>query len=136
MPFLVKADLFAVIHSDELDEITRADDALVTQALDSAIEEMKTYLHDSYDVDDIFGKTGANRNPLLVRFGCDIAVYFLVARNQAGQELDDRRNRFDRAINWLKAAQKSQTYSGLTRRTETIQTHFLFGGNPKRNNYF
>ena len=136
MAFLGKDDLTAVILLDELEEITRGDDTMVTAALDSSIEEMKAFLHDSYDVDDIFGKTGSDRHALLVRYGCDIAVYFLIARNQAGQELEDRRDRFDRAVRWLKEVQKSETYSNLKRRVETAQKHIVFGSNPKRSNYF
>lgn len=136
MAFLIAADLNAVILPQELNEVTRGDSAMVTAALDAAVEEMKAFLHDSYDVDDVFGKTGNDRHALLVRYGCDIAVYFLIARNQAGQELEDRRDRFDRAIRWLKEVQKSETYSSLARRAETAQKHISHGSNPKRGNYF
>lgn len=136
MAFLISGDLNAVILPQELTEITRGDTAMVAAALDAACEQMKAWLHDSYDVDVIFAKTGTERHALLVRHGCDIAVYFLVARNQAGQELEDRRERYDRAIRWLKEVQKSETYSSLERRAETAQKHITYGSNTKRSNYF
>lgn len=134
--FLEKTDLYLAILQDELEEITRGDDTLVNQAISAAISEARTYLYDSYDVTSIFGESGADRHALLLGLVADMAVYLLVARVQAGQDVDDRRARYDRAISWLKAAQKSETYSDLPRREETIQTHFVAGSLPKRNNRF
>ena len=134
--FLDITDLVRVIHPDELTEITRGDTTLSYQAIDSAVEQMKVYLNDSYNVDAIFQANGGDRNALLVQYGCDIAVYFIVSRNMAGQDADDRRDRFDRAIQWLKMAMKSETYSSLPRRSPTAQKHIGFGSQPKRTNYF
>ena len=135
MPFLVKADLALTILTEELNEITRSDDTLVTAALATAIGEMRTYLHDSYDVDVIFAAVGTARHPLLLQFGADLAVYYLVGRSQAGQQIDDRKARYDRAITWLKAARDSETYSDLPRRApDTAQRHISWGSRPKRTN--
>ncbi len=136
MAYILKADLLTKILEDELDEITRDDDTILANALSAAEAELRTYLYDSYDVVAIFAATGTDRHQLLVQLGADIAIYYLVARLQAGQDTDDRKSRYDRAITWLKAAQKSETYADLPRRTETVQTHAVFGGNPKRSNYF
>lgn len=136
MAFLAKADLYLAILQDELDEITRADDTLVTAALSAADAELKTYLWDSYDVDDIFSETGTNRHQMLVRVGADIAIWFLVARVQAGQALEDRQLRYDRAIAWLKAVQKSQNYADLPRKEATEETKITYGSNTKRENHY
>jgi phage gp36-like protein len=87
-------------------------------------------------VDAVFGATGTDRNPLLVQYGADLAIYYIVARGQGGQDFDDRKSRYDRAINWLKAAAKTDLYADLPRREETAQTHITYGSNPKRSNYF
>lgn len=136
MAFLAKADLYLSILQDELEEITREDDTLVTSALSAAEAEMKTYLFDSYDTEDIFGETGANRHPMLVRVGADIAIWFLVARVQAGQEMEDRKARYDRALAWLKAVQKSENYADLPRREATEETKIVYGSNAKRENHY
>jgi hypothetical protein len=134
--FLDKEDLYLAILEDELEEITRGDDTLINQAISAAISEARTYLYDSYEVDTIFSATGANRHALLLGLVSDMAIYLLVARVQAGQDVSDRKDRYDRAVAWLKAAKKSETYSDLPRREETVQTHFVSGSLPKRNNRF
>lgn len=136
MAFLLKADLYSKILQDELDEITRSDDTIVANVLSAAESEMKVYLYDSYDVDTIFAQTGDDRHQLLVQIGADIAIYFLFARSQAGINIDDRKARYDRAINWLKAAKKSENYADLPRRESTVQTHITYGSNTKRDNYY
>lgn len=134
--FIAKADLYTQILEDELNEITRNDDTLVNSAISAAIAEMKTYLYDNYDIDTIFGAEGDDRHSLMVNFAADIAIWHLVARCQAGISIDDRKARYDRAVNWLKLAKKSENYPDLPRREETIQEHIIFGSNTKRRNYF
>ena len=136
MAFLEKEDLYLSILQDELEEITRADDGMVTSALSAAQSEISTYLWDSYDVDEIFGETGTSRHQMLVRIGADLAIWYLVARVQAGQELEDRKSRYDRAIKWLKAVQKSENYGDLPRKTETEELKIIDGSNTKRENHF
>jgi phage gp36-like protein len=136
MAFLTKTDLLTSILTEELDEMTRGDDAIVAQATLAAVTEMRQWLYDTFDVDAVFGATGTDRNPLLVQYGADLAIYYIVARGQGGQDFDDRKSRYDRAINWLKAAAKTDLYADLPRREETAQTHITYGSNPKRSNYF
>lgn len=135
--FIEKSDVLNVILEDELEEITRGDDTLVLQAITAAVGSMRVYLYDSYDTEAIFSATGANRYGLLVQYCADIAVYFLVSRLQAGQDIEDRRARYDRAIAWLKAAQKSEFYADLPRRDNTRQKHIGFGYSAeRRGNYY
>lgn len=137
MAFIESADLSSAILIDELNQITRNDDTVIDQAILAAEAEMRAYLYDSFDVDMIFTKTGADRNALLVRYCVDITVWFIVSTTQAGQNLSDREARYDRACRWLKMVMKSETYADLPRRVETEQDHIFTGSsNPKRNNYF
>lgn len=136
MAFLAKSDLLLYILVDELDEITRGDDTLVLSAILSAVAEARMYLYDSFEVDQIFNKTGDDRHALLVNLVADIAIYLLVSRVQAGQDVEDRKARYDRARKFLLAAAKTEDYADLPRRTETVQTHIVSGSNPKRANYY
>ena len=136
MAFIVKADLATKILIDELNEITRGDDTLVTQACIAAEAEARGYIYDTFDVDVIFATTGTNRNALLLDMLADMAIYLLVARCQAGQYLEDRQSRYDRAVKWFKAAAKTESYNDLPRREATKQNHISYGSNPKRTNYF
>ncbi|MCA0234940.1 MAG: DUF1320 domain-containing protein [Bacteroidetes bacterium] len=136
MAFIEKTDLYTKILEDELDEITRGDDSLILQAADSAVAEMRGYLFDTFDVDTIFSQTGENRHALLVDLGADITIYILVSRLQAGQSIDDRQQRYERAKTWLRQASKTEFYNDLPRRAATRQTHISFGSLPKRNNRY
>jgi hypothetical protein len=134
--FLTKPDLYLKIIQPELAEITRGDDTLINTALVAAESEMRGWLFDTFDVDAIFTATGNERNPMLVDLGADIALYLLVARVQAGQDMADRQARYDRATAWLKASAKTELYNDLPRRVDTEQTHIVYGGLPKRQNRF
>lgn len=136
MAFLEKDDLKISILINELDEITRADDALITESNQRAEAEARAYLYDSYDVDAIFSATGSNRHGMLVQCVVDISIYRIVAACQAGIDLSDREERYMAAIRWLKMAQKSEMYGDLPRRTTTKQEVISYGSREKRNNYF
>lgn len=136
MAFLTTNDLYLSILQDELDEITRGDAAVVNQAMLAAETEMRQWLFDTFDVDTVFAASGSARHALLVQYGADIAIYFVVARGMGGQDFDDRKSRYDRAITWLKSAAKTDLYSDLPRRVQTQQTHITYGSNAKRSNYF
>lgn len=136
MAFLLKTDLYAKILQDELNEITRGDDTLINQAIAAAESEMRGYLFDTFNVDEIFAQTGGDRHALLIDFGADIVIYILVSRLQSGQDIADRESRYDRAVSWLKAASKTQHYNDLPRREATEQKHISYGSLPKRSNRF
>jgi len=136
MPFITKPDLLTYIQEFELDSITQSDDTLVTASIEAAQAEMRMHLFDTFDVDTIFAATGAARNPLLINFCADIAIYLLSVRCQAGQYIELRKAQYDRAISWLKAAAKSESYADLPRRTTTAQTHFKYGSNQKRQSHY
>jgi phage gp36-like protein len=136
MPFLAKSDLSLSILTDELDEITRNTDAIVTEAIDSATGEAKTYLFDSYDTDAIFSATGSNRNSMVVQVVRDIAIYRIVGACQAGIDLTDRRERYEAAVAWLKMVKKQETFPDLPLRAVTKQVHIRYGSQPKRVNRF
>ena len=134
--FTTIQDLHLLILPEELIEITRGDTVLIDTGIAAALQEAQMFLFDSFDVDIIFAKTGTDRNAMLVNVCADIALYFITARCQAGQNIDDRKARYDRAISILKAIMKSETYTNLERKTPTAQVHIGFGSNPKRKNYF
>lgn len=136
MAFALKNDLSISILIQELDEITRADDALITEALSRAESEARGYLYDSYDVDTIFAQSGSSRHAMLLQCVTDIAIYRIVAACQAGIDLTDREERYMSAIRWLKMVQKSELYGELPRRTETKQEHVSWGSQNKRSNRF
>ena len=137
MAFINKSDLIQLaILEEELKEITRNDDLIITACCSEAQSEIKIALYDSYDVDFILARTGSARHGVLLGLGADIAIYLICRRCQAGQDLGDREKRYERAVSMLKGLKKSETYSDLPRRTQPLQNHINFQSNPKRGNYY
>ena len=130
-------DIEALItKTNELEEITRGDNVLIASSCSAAVAEMKLYLFDSYNTEGLFAATGRNRHDLLLQIGADMAIYFIVARCQAGQQLEDRTARYKRAVAILKQMRDSENYSDLPRREVTKQGHMVLKTNAKRGNYF
>jgi phage gp36-like protein len=138
MSFIEKTDLQKEIRLEELNQITRNDETIVAYAIDSAISEMKGYLSKYYNVTSIFSKTGTQRHNLLINFSIDIAIYIIVSNALPGQDLEDRRARYKRAIDWLKGVQKGEISTDLPEieSTESVDKRGAVGEHTKRNNYF
>lgn len=139
MAFLNKDDLALSIDLNEVDAITNNDETIVTNAIDAAVGEARGKLYNSFDVDTIFNKTGDSRNQMLLQVCVDIAVYRLVASNQAGQDIEDRETRYLAAKTWLTDCRDGKDYPDLERTENTIEIRVRTSGvgnrKPKRNNY-
>jgi phage gp36-like protein len=138
MAFLLKTDILKEIRSEELAQITRSDDTIINYSIDVSISEMKSYLTSHYDVNSIFAETGSNRHALLLNFGVDIAIYIMVSTALPGQDLEDRRARYKRAIDWLKQLSEGKVATDLPKlaTTDTPNSRGSVGEHNKRNNYY
>ncbi|MEG1763158.1 MAG: phage protein Gp36 family protein, partial [Bacteroidales bacterium] len=137
--FLKKEDLYAKIRKNELEQITGNDDTLVLHAMQAAVSEMEPYLKERYNTKDIFTKQDRERNPLLVSFAVDIAIFEIISIALPGQDLQDRRERYKRAIDYLKQVRDEKLNLELPKKENTLQgggDTAAHGSNPKRNNYF
>lgn len=139
MSFISKEDLTKNIRSEELDQITRFDDTIIEYGIDSAIAELRGYLAKSYNVSLIFSQTGASRHALLLNFAIDITIYIIISTAMPGQDLEDRRARYKRAVDWLKAVQKGEIATDLPEITvlaSNATSRGAYGEHVKRNNEF
>lgn len=96
-----QSDYKPAVHAEILDAVIRTDQPTLEMAEDRAIEEMKSYLSSRYDVDNIFNKTGADRNQLIVMFAIDITLYHLYSAINRMRTPVERVERYKRAIKWL-----------------------------------
>lgn len=106
--FIQETDYDASIHREILDALLRhdsdvADSAIVEICEDRAIEEMRGYLDKFYDTQAIFDATGADRNQLVLMMAVDIAVYHIFCQHNPYKISQVRKDRYDRAVEWLKA---------------------------------
>lgn len=138
--FLSIDELKTHLYNENMSVITQDDDTIVTAAIDGAVSEAKGYLS-AYDTDKIFSARGEDRNGLLLIFVKDIAVWHFMTLCNLGADLDFRRFRYERAVDWLKQVQRGNVSPDLPlidKDEDGKPDHgeYLFGSNPKRNQRF
>lgn len=101
--FIESLDYDASIHREILDAITREDLAIVGICQNRAIAQMRSYLSRRYDCDRIFSARGADRDPLILMMAIDITIYHVFCIHNPQKLSAVRRDRYDRAVEWLKA---------------------------------
>lgn len=109
--FITLTDYDATIHREILDALLRKDaptydPQIVEICEDRAVAEMRSYLNKSYDCDRIFAATGTERHPLILMFAIDITVYHIFCQHNPYKMAKICRDRYDRAIEWLKGIMK------------------------------
>lgn len=136
---ITQEELKTVLYSYQLEEITEGDDDIVLANIEAAIEEVKSYLASRYDVAVIFSQEGNERNPLLVEYLKNIALYHILRLANVDMIYQEAKERYDRAINWLKLVQKgelSPTLPILENETGESVTPFRMGSHQKFNSYY
>jgi phage gp36-like protein len=137
--FLTVEELKTHLYHESINVISGEDDTIPTAAIDAAVSEARGYLA-AFDRDRIFESEGSERNALLLLFIKDMAVWHFVNLCNAGTELSLRQDRYDRAVDWLKAVQKGNVSPDLPIVENTDGSNSIgiikFGSNPKREQHF
>lgn len=140
--FISKEDFDATVHRDILEALTRQDDAVVEICTDRAISEMRCYLAARYDCDAVFSATGTERNQLVLMMLTDMAVYHLFSIHNPQKLSQLRKDRYDRAVEWMKAVRRGDlSVDGLppaqkSPEEATASSPYQMRSNPKRINHF
>lgn len=115
MAFLDKTDLASAMYGYQVDQITESDDTIVYQAIDAAVQEVKSFFSETlYDTAAIFSATGDNRNALLLAHTKTIAKWYIVELCNADIIYEQAKERYDRSSAWLnKLAKGTVTMSDL-----------------------
>lgn len=137
MAFLTISELGTHIYGENSEVISREDNTIPQAAVDGAIAEAKSYLK-KYDITAVFGATGNARNPLLLIFVKDIAVWHFIQLGNPGIDIELREKRYNAAIAWLKGVQRGDISPDLPAADDetTASGPIQFGSNPKRNQHF
>lgn len=117
--FITKEELKSVIYAYQIDQITESDDDIVTMSITAAVDEAASYLRQNakrewmdgrtnYDVTATFAKTGTDRNALLMEMVKSIAVWYVCRLCNVDMVYDNLKDRYDRAIDWLKKVNKGE----------------------------
>jgi hypothetical protein len=107
MAYLTKDDLASHLYGENIDAITRQNDALVTEAIDAAVAEAKSYLS-KYDLTKLFADAPIPDDVNLKRKVKDIACWNLLVLANANANLELFKMAKDDAIKWLVNIQKGQ----------------------------
>lgn len=142
--FITLRDYDASIHRDILDSLLRgdaaSDGAIIEVCEDRAIMEMRSYLGKYYDCDCIFSQTGEQRHQLVLMMAVDIAVYHLFCLHNPYKMSQVRKDRYDRAVEWLKAVSRGDiTIDGALRLpdyTQSANSPWQITSNPLRETHF
>ncbi len=115
--FITKAELKSVIYGYQIDQITEQDDDIITMAITAATDEAASYLRPNlkkewtdgrpnYDVAAALATTGTERNALLMEMVKSIAIWYVVRLCNVDMVYDNLKDRYDRAVEWLKMVNK------------------------------
>lgn len=106
-------DYRTVIGESALAIVSQASAEVRQSAELMAQEEMSGYLRPRYDVAAVFGSEGDERNPLVVMYLCDIALYNMAASLPQKMGMEVRQMRYERAISWLEEVSKGNIVPDL-----------------------
>ena len=103
--FIEEYDYQVVIGETALKVVAQANPDNLINAEAEAIEEISGYLRPKYDCGRIFSAEGEKRNRQILMYACDIALYHLASSLPNKMGMDIRKERYERAIAWLKDVQ-------------------------------
>jgi phage gp36-like protein len=109
---------------------------VLDQAEEDAIEYLKGYLHARYDVAAIFAATGDDRNPIIVKYTVDVALFYIYHRMPTDQVPEMRAYAYEAAEKWLVRVQKQQVNPPdlpvVASPEGDAKEYVQFGSNPRR----
>jgi len=133
MIWLTEYDLKKQIRQSVLSQVIEQDASLLHEAELATLAEIESYLRSRFDVQAIFATTGTDRNALLVMYAVDILLYHLHSRINPSQIPDLRIERYNNAIEWLKAVAKGMLSPALpTIESNENSTKFMIGSQKRR----
>ncbi|MBO5272584.1 MAG: DUF1320 family protein [Muribaculaceae bacterium] len=100
MAFINDNDYHVVIGENALKVISQVSADVRSAAELQAQAEIAGYLNPKYDTTAIFNPDNS-RQPLIVMYTCDIALYHMSASLPGKMGSEIRKERYDRAIRWL-----------------------------------
>ena len=106
--FVTNEDYSVVVGEDALKVISRASAENRANAELEAVEEISGYLRPVYDCKAVFSATGDDRNRLIVMYTADI-----VASLPQKMGIEIRKERYERAIEWLEGVQSGKIVPDL-----------------------
>lgn len=136
--FCTPDELKTVACQYRIDQITMEDETLVVTALETAMEEVRSYLSHRYDMQKAFGASGNERNAQLLHLTKVIALYHLVQLSNVDMLYDRVKADYDAAITFLNRCADGKLNPSLPvlEQAGAAGTDTLWGSDPKLNNNY
>lgn len=134
--YLKAEELNGSMYAHIIDEITDGDTQIVLQAIEAAIEEVRSYLRVRYDVAKVFAAEGSARNALILENTKVITVWNIIKLSNAETIYEMWKERYDRVINYLVKVADGDAAPDLpliTNEKGDVVIKAKFGSNPKFN---
>jgi Protein of unknown function (DUF1320) len=144
--FITADELCTSIYEYQLLQIIEENNDIALTAIATAEQEVKSYLMPNnlkvwqdgrprYDVDNIFAKLGSERNPLLMQHVKTVAIWYVIQLSNPDIIYEHIKERYDRAIDFLKRIAKGEVTLNLPLLDETLEAKepFRFGSRTKFN---
>lgn len=136
--FIQENDYKVVIGEQALRIVSQTDPQNRQIAEAEAQEEIAGYLRPKFDTNKVFQATGTQRNRQIVMYTCDIALYNMASAAPQKMGMEIRKERYERAIQWLQGVAKGQIVPDLPLATDQYGTEtgglITFGCQPKQRN--
>ncbi len=136
MSYIEIEELKTHAYDEEIKEIIRQDETIALAAIDMAQEFAESKLMKHYDIEAIFSQTGTERSPLLIKFIKDIAIWEIIGLSNPSIDYEDKKLRYQDAVNWLTAVYKGMPANFPRKEEEVSSSSFAFKSNPKRVNRY
>jgi phage gp36-like protein len=137
MAFLTIDDYKAKVKDDVMVILTRNDESVRTIAEGYAQAEMEGYLSARYDTTAIFNATGSDRDPIVILYMVEIALYHLfdaISNRKIPPKIETR---YHKATEWLMKVQEGDINPPrLPVPTDNSKDFIRFGNNKKRNSHY
>ncbi len=95
------------LYDELIEAIDRNDEDILNDAIASAEGQAMGYLS-RYDTDALFSAVDGDRDPTLLMYLKDMAVWHFIALANPNTDVAMRKTRFDDAIGWLKDIQSGK----------------------------
>ena len=92
------------LYAELINAIDRNDVGILQDAIEAAEGEAKGYLS-RFDVDALFDAVEDDRDPTLLMYVKDLAVWHFITLANPNTDLEFRKTRYDDAVRWLKGIQ-------------------------------
>lgn len=122
------------LYAELIEAIDREDDTILSDAIASAEAEAMGYLS-RYDVDVLFAAVDPDRDPALLMYVKDMAVWHFIVLANPNTDMELRKTRYDDALRWLKGIQSGKVVPRgwpVATGEEGVDSYFHLSSQPKR----